>query len=88
MNAIGSKRLRDKISQKSLWHLKLGNIGEDRLNKLKKDDLFGPLTFESYLVCESCLQEKIAKLPFVGQEKRATKILALVCTDVCGPFNV
>ena len=28
------------------------------------------------------------KLPFVGQEKRATKILALVHTDVCGLFDV
>ena len=66
VNAIRSKRLRDRISQKYLWHLRLGHIGEDRLNKLEKDDLLGSLTFESYPVCESCLQEKIAKLPFVG----------------------
>ena len=39
MFTVGSKRLRDRISQKYLWHLKLGHIGEDRLNKLKKDDL-------------------------------------------------
>ena len=52
MNAIGSKRLKDRISQKYLWHLRLGHIGEDRLNKLEKDGLLGPLTFESYLICE------------------------------------
>ena len=30
----------------------------------------------------------MAKLPFVGQGERATEILALVHTDICGPFNV
>ena len=28
------------------------------------------------------------KLPFVGQEKRAIEILALVHTDIYGPFDV
>ena len=88
VNAIGSKRSRDRISQKYLWHLKLGHIDEDRLNKLEKDDLLGPLTFESYPVCESCFQEKMAKLPFMGQGEKATEILALVHTDVHGPFDV
>ena len=88
VNTIGSKRFRDRISQKYLWHLRLGHIGDDRLNKLKKDDLLGSLIFESYPVCESCLQEKMIKLSFVGQEKRTTEILALVHTDVCDPFDV
>ena len=30
----------------------------------------------------------MAKLPFVGRGKRATELLALVHTDVCGPFDV
>ena len=47
-----------------------------------------PLTSESYPVCESCLQGKITKLPFVGHRERATNLLALVHTDVCGPFDV
>ena len=88
MNVIGSKRSRDRISKKYLWYLRLGHIGEDRLNKLEKDGLLGPLTFEFYLVYESCLQEKMAKLPFVGQGKRATEMLALIHTDMCGSFDV
>ena len=28
------------------------------------------------------------KLPFVGQRKRATDILALIHTDMCDPFDV
>ena len=66
MNAIGSKGLKDRISQKYPWHLRLGHIGEDGLNKLEKDDFFGPLTFKSYLICESYLQKKMVKLHFVG----------------------
>ena len=27
-------------------------------------------------------------LPFVGHGERATELLALVCTDMCGPFDV
>ena len=55
---------------------------------MKKDSLLEPLTFKSYLVCESYLQEKMIKLPFVGQGERTTEILALVHIDVCGPFDV
>ena len=29
----------------------------------------------------------MAKLPFVGYRERATKLLALVHTDMCGPFD-
>ena len=88
INDIGSKRNKDMISQKYLWHFRLGHIGEDRLIKLEKDGLLGPLTFEPYPVCESCLQEKMTKLSFVGQGERATEILVLVYIDVCGPFDV
>ena len=88
VNAIESKRPKDRISQKYLWHLRLSHVGEDRLNKLEKDGLLGPLTSKYYPVCESYLEEKMIKLSFVGQEKRATEILVLVHTDVCGPFDV
>ena len=30
----------------------------------------------------------MAKLPFVGHGERATELLVLVHTDVCGPFDV
>ena len=66
-NTIGSNRSKDRISAKYLWHLRLGHIKEDKLNKLKKDGLLGPLIFESYLVCELCLQKNITKLPFMRQ---------------------
>ena len=79
---------RDKINQKYLWHQRLGHIREDRINRLEKDGIFGSLNPEPYLACESCLQEKMVKLPFVGYGERATELLALVHTDVSGLFDV
>ena len=71
-----------------LWHLRLGHIAEDRVNKLEKIGLLSPLTFESYPICESYLHGKMTKLPFIGHRERATDLLALVHTDVCSPFDV
>ena len=71
-----------------MWHHKLGHIREDRLNKLKKDGISDSLHLESYPACKSCLREKIVKLSFVGYGERAIELLALVHTDMCGPFDV
>ena len=88
VNAIGIKQPRDKINQRYLWHLRLGHIGEDMINILKKIKLLNSLTFKSYPVCESCLQGKMIKLFFVEHRERITEILALVHSNVCGPFDV
>ena len=88
MNAIRSKWSKDSPNDRYLWHLRLGHIVEDRVNKLEKIGLLSPLTFELYPICESCLHGKMTKLPFVGHRERATDLLALVHTNACGPFNV
>ena len=44
--------------------------------------------FESYETCESCLLGKMTKTPFSGHSERATDLLGLIHSDVCGPFNV
>ena len=63
-----------------MWHHRLNHIGEDRINKLEKDEILGSLNLESYPACESCLQKKMTKLSFVGHGERAT--------DVCRSFDV
>ena len=75
VSVVGQKRSRDKINQKYLWHHRLDHIGEDMINKPKKDGILGSLNPESYPVCESCFQEKMAKLPFIGHGERATSYL-------------
>ena len=88
VNIIGQKRSKDEINQKYLWHHRLGHIGEDKINKQKKDGIFGSLDPESYPAYESCLREKMAKLSFVGHEKRVIELLVLIHTDMCGSFDV
>ena len=88
MSAVGQKKLRDEINLKYLWHLRLGHIGEDKINRLERDEILNLIKSESILANESYLWEKISRLPFMGQGERATELLALVHTDVYGPFDV
>ena len=88
VSTIGQKRSEDEINQKYLWYHRLDHIKEDRINKLKKDGFFGSFDLESYQACKSCLRKKMIKLPFVGHGERATELLVLIHTDMCGPFDV
>jgi hypothetical protein len=38
-------------------------------------------------MCECCLLGKMTKTRFTGQSERASDLLALVQTDVCGPMS-
>ena len=52
-----------------------------------KDGLIGPLGLDPYPTCESWLLTNMTKFPFTGHSVRATQVLDLVHTDVCGPMN-
>ena len=87
VSVVGQKRPKDNINQ-YLWHHRLGHVGEDRINRLKKNEIFGSLNPESYPACESCLREKMVKLLFVGHKAKTTEFLALIHIDVCGTFDM
>jgi len=57
------------------------------MKRLHDDGLLTSFDFESYETCESCLLEKMTKAPFTGFPKRASDLLELVHTDVCGPMS-
>ena len=71
-----------------LWHLKLGHINLDRINRLVKDGPLIELKVGTLSVCESCLEGKMTKRPFSTKGERAKEPLELVHSDVCGPLNV
>ncbi|KAI3729037.1 hypothetical protein L6452_17683 [Arctium lappa] len=71
-----------------LWHCRLGHINETRISKLHKDGLLNKLDFESYGTCETSLIGKMTKAPFVGQIERASDVLGIIHSDVCGPMNI
>ena len=85
INNVNTKRVRKNDSNPAyLWHCRLGHIGKKHLERLHKDGLLDPFDCESIVTCESCLIGKMTKAPFVGQSERASELLGLVHTDVCG----
>ena len=70
-----------------LWHLRLGHINSNKIQRLIKDGLLEPLDFDGFPVCESCLEGKITKQPFNAKGRRAQELLELIHLDGCGPMS-
>ena len=86
---INAKRCKiDNDSTTYLWHWRLGHIGVKRMKKLHADGLLESLDYESFEMCEPCLMGKMTKTPFSGTMERATDLLEIIHTDVCGPMSV
>jgi transposase InsO family protein len=71
----------------STWHARLGHIGKDRMTRLAREGLLGPLAKVDVPICEPCLAGKACRKPF-GKAMRATQPLELIHSDICGPMNV
>ena len=71
-----------------LWHCRLGHIGVKRMKKLHTDGILESLDYESLDACEPCLMGKMTNTPFSGTMERATDLLEIIHTDVCGPMNI
>src|SRR4051812_9491520 len=67
--------------------LRLGHISQKRMKKLHGDGLLTSFDFESYETCQACLLGKMTKSPFSGLPERATDLLELIHTDVCGQLS-
>ena len=58
------------------------------MKKLHVDGLLESLDYESLDACEPCLMGKMTKTLFSGTMERATDLLEIIHTDVCGPMSV
>ena len=84
IHSIEAKRYKfNNDSATYLWHCRLGHIGVKRMKKLHTDGIL-----ESLDACEPCLMGKMTKTPFSGTMERATDLLEIIHTDVCGPMSV
>nr|GFC14113.1 retrotransposon protein, putative, Ty1-copia subclass [Tanacetum cinerariifolium] len=70
-----------------LWHCRLAHIGKTRMQKLQCEGLLESINDESFDKCESCISGKMTKKPFTNNIERATDLLGLIHTDVCGPLR-
>jgi hypothetical protein len=89
INSVDAKRC--KLSDDNttyMWRCRLGHVGVKRMKKLHKDGLLGSLDFDSLDTCEPCLMGKMTKTSFTSFVERATDLLGIIHTDVCGPMSV
>ena len=73
-----------------LWHLRLGHINQQRLKQIQSTSQgIKPFDEKQLSMCQSCLADKQYKLKFPKKgARRATKILELVHSNICGPMQV
>ena len=58
------------------------------MKKLHADGLLESLDYESFDAYEPCLMGNMTKTPFSRTMERATDLLEIIHTDVCGPMSV
>ena len=85
---IPSKRKEPFSNPTILWHMRLGHINPNRINKLVKDAILDNLVLEPMPVCESCIEGKMTKRPFPPKGNRSNELLELVYIDVSSPINI
>ena len=74
--------------QSYLWHCRMRHINEKCVKKLIKNGTISPFDYESFETCESCLIGKMTRISFKGIRMRASDVLGLIHTDVCGPMPI
>jgi hypothetical protein len=96
-NVLESKKVlktgrRSAEGTMKLWHERLGHISYDTLETMQKKEIVrglpDVLKKNKDEICDTCKEMKSTRLPFKErEEKRATEILEIVHSDVCGPID-
>jgi hypothetical protein len=85
---VSAERLRpNDLNPSYMRHCRLGHISDKRMKKLHSDGLLTLFDFDSYETCEACFLGKMTKTPFIGFPERASDLLELIHTNVCGPMG-
>ena len=71
-----------------IWHLRLGHINLEMIDRLVKEDHLYSLTFQPLPACTSCLEEKMTRMPFSAKDNKFKDVLELINTNVCGLLNI
>ena len=88
MVTVPTKRKEPSTNPTRLWHMRLGYINLNRINRLVKEGILGDLVLQPMEVCESCLEGKMTERPFPAKGNMTNALLELVHTDVCGPKHI
>ena len=77
----------NRESQTFLWHRRLGHLNFQDLKKIGDREGLPIKSIASDQLCEYCVYDKQCKKGFDENEKRATRPLQLVHSDVVGPIT-
>ncbi|GJX28174.1 retrotransposon protein, putative, ty1-copia subclass [Tanacetum coccineum] len=81
---VSTKRAKYNLDSTYLWHCRLAHISKKRIEKLQQEGLLKSTNDESFNQCVSCLSGKITRKSFPHRSERATDLLGIIHTDVCG----
>ncbi|GJV98928.1 retrotransposon protein, putative, ty1-copia subclass [Tanacetum coccineum] len=84
---VSTKRAKHNLDSTYLWHCRLAHISKKRIEKLQQEGLLKSTNDESFDQCVSCLSGKMTRKLFPHRPKRATDLLGIIHTDVCGPLR-
>ncbi|GJU79436.1 retrotransposon protein, putative, ty1-copia subclass [Tanacetum coccineum] len=84
---VSTKRAKHNLDSTYLWHCRLTHISKKRIEKQQQEGLLKSTDDESFDQCVSCLSGKMTRELFPYRPKRATDLLGIIYTDVCGPLR-
>ena len=88
MYTVSKRPKLDNVSESYLWHYRLGHVNKNRIDRLIKEYVFEIDDCELLPTYKSYLLGKMTKSPFKEKGERASDVLGLIHTDVCGPMNI
>lgn len=74
-------------SSQELWHKRLGHLNLRAMDQIKMMVTGVNFNNSNHSPCISCIQGKQTKQPFKRSGRRASDLLQLVHTDLCGPME-
>ncbi|GJU59410.1 retrotransposon protein, putative, ty1-copia subclass [Tanacetum coccineum] len=84
---VSTKRAKHNLDSTYLWHCRLAHISKKRIEKLQQEGLLKSTDDESFDQCVSCLSGKMTRKSFPHRPERATDLLGIILTHVCGPLR-
>ncbi|GKA52395.1 retrotransposon protein, putative, ty1-copia subclass [Tanacetum coccineum] len=84
---VSTERAKHNLDSTYLWHCRLAHTSKKRIKKLQQEGLLKSTDDESFDQCISCLLGKITRKSFPHRPVRATDLLGIIHTDVCGPLR-
>ncbi|GJS90025.1 retrotransposon protein, putative, ty1-copia subclass [Tanacetum coccineum] len=84
---VSTKRAKHNLDSTYLWHCRLAHISKKRIEKIQQEGLLKSTDDESLDQCVSCLSGKMTRKSFSHRPERATDLLGIIHTDMCGPLR-